>query len=102
MRLPKLPSMRCSGNASARRPYRCRTKNWDGRLAAEFQQDLVTDPRVRHHPRLLELVRDQPSFEIPYGMTHKYVSKMPLSDVFPPDQSTLSELERIVRAFFGS
>jgi hypothetical protein len=30
------------------------------------------------------------------------VSEVPLNDVFPPDQSTPAELERIVQAFFGS
>jgi hypothetical protein len=81
------------------------TKNWDGRLAAEFQQDLVTDPRVRHHPRLLELVRDQPSFEIAYGMTHKppydeaerAVLEAAIQDVFVRMDNNHSSIDRLNR-----
>jgi SIR2-like domain len=46
------------------------SKNWDGRLADEFQQELASDRRVRDRSKLLRLVRDRRSFEAAYGIAH--------------------------------
>jgi hypothetical protein len=43
------------------------SKDWGGKLALEFQQDLVSDPRVRARADLLQLVAHERSFEIAYA-----------------------------------
>ena len=66
------------------------SKNWDGRLADEFQQELVSDKRVRNRAKLLRLVRDQRSFEAAYGMAHSA----------PYDADDRLALEDVIRDVF--
>jgi hypothetical protein len=67
------------------------SKNWDGRLADEFQQELVSDQSVRSRTKLLRLVRDQRSFETAYGIAH----------AVPYDADDRLALEGAIRGVFG-
>src|ERR1700691_3396993 len=82
------------------------SKNWDGLLADEFQAELVSDDRIRARPALLELVRDQRSFEIAYGVVHSapyqaedcLALEAAIQDVFrrmDVDHSNIERLNRI-------
>lgn len=85
------------------------SKNWDGRLADEFQQELVSDRRVRDRPQLLKLVRDQRSFETAYGLAHaaphdaddRLALESAIQDVFvriDSDHANIDQLNRINNA----
>jgi hypothetical protein len=65
------------------------SKDWGGRLALEFQQDLVSDPRVRARPELLRLVALESSFEVAYA-------KAQLPPFEDPDRDALNSAIRDV------
>jgi hypothetical protein len=85
------------------------TKNWDGRLAREFQQDLVSDFRVRARPRLLQLLANQRLFEVAYGLVQaspyedadRAALNAAIHDVFSRMDSDHANIDRLNRMFNG-